>query len=535
MRQQRFRRRRLERNEVAALLGTSAVRVLVAVTALLSSVVSTDVARAGTYVMRNCDVPGHANSLLGPWQTYEMQPNAMFTDACANGGGVVFSIVGVPQMSGGGWATLGLLKPASGPQSAITFVKAVLWYAARLDGTGAPINLSSIEIHGDSTNRPGVSNGPPGAENLVLEQQFDPQQTVLYKVGVVCGPPFGQTCFPAAAAPLQIRGMEVTLNEDVQPLVSPPSGTLLEDGPQSGIRTLTYSASDAQSGLARVDVMLDDTLVASRDLTPRCPAVDFTVCPAAQDETLDIDTRSVPNGSHSLTVRVRDAAGNERLVTGARPVVVANPASPGSAPVYTLTANFRGSSRSSLTVPYGRRVSLRGRLTGLHPTPAGTEIEVLERVDRRGARELSAGRVSTTADGSFSYALRTDRASRTVRLAYRPAVGVESVSRSLKLRIRAGSSLHASLRGRVIHFGGRVRSGPIPEGGLRIRMEGRAPGSAWTSFANLRTTRKGGFSGTYRLPIRRPGVKLRIRAFVLTKDGYPYLSSRSGVVTLRVR
>jgi hypothetical protein len=529
------RRRRLEGDEAPASGRARATAVLVVVTVLLPSAIGTDVAGAGTYVMRNCDVPGHANSLLGPWTTFEMQPNAVFTDACANGGGVFFSIVGVPQMSGGGWATLGLPKPASGPQSAITFVKAVVWYAARLAGTGAPINLSSLEIHGDDTNRPGVSNGPPGAENLVLEQQFDPQQTVLYKLGVVCGPPFGQTCFPTAAAPLQIRGMEVTLNEDVQPLVSPPNGTLLEDGPQSGIRTLTYGASDPQSGLARVDVLLDDAVVASRDLTPGCPAFDFTVCPASQEETLQIDTRSVPNGSHSLTVRVRDAAGNERLVTGARPVVVANPASPGSAPVYTITANFRGSSRSSLTVPYGRPVSLRGRLSGSQPSPAGTEIEVLERVDRRSAKEFRAGRVSTTADGSFSYVLRTDRASRTVRLAYRPPVGVESVSRSLKLRIRAGSSLHASLRGRVIHFGGRVRSGPIPEGGLRVRMEGRAPGSAWTSFANLRTTRKGGFSGTYRLPIRRPGVKLRIRAFVLTKDGYPYLSSRSGAVTLRVR
>ncbi len=50
--------------------------------------------------------------------------------------------------------------------------------------------------------------------------------------------------------------MEVTLSEDMPPSVLPPAGTLLSDGPQSGVRTLTYAASDPQSGLAKVEVLL---------------------------------------------------------------------------------------------------------------------------------------------------------------------------------------------------------------------------------------------------------------------------------------
>ena len=95
--------------------------------------------------------------------------------------------------------------------------------------------------------------------------------------------------------------------------------------------------------------------------------------------------------------------------------------------------------------------------------------------------------------------------------------------------------MRASLRGRVVRFSGKVLSGPIPKGGKRVQMEGRSPGSAWTAFKNLRTDKKGRFSGTYRLRVRRPGVVLKVRAIVPSEAGYGYLGSRSRAVTLRVR
>ena len=285
-------------------------------------------------------------------------------------------------------------------------------------------------------------------------------------------------------------------------------------------------------------MLLDETVVASRDLTPICRYADFAVCPTSDDETLEIDTRAVPNGSYDLALRVRDAAGNEQVVHGERPIDVANesPVESSSVVPYALVAKFKGSSRSKLTVPYGRRVSVRGRLTqGSQPVGAGIPLEVMERPDRRGAVEKRTRTVMTKADGSFSIGLATSRPSRVVRLAYRPAGGGQVVSQALKLRVRAASRVRASLRGRVVHFSGRVLSGPIPKRGKRLQMEGRSPGSAWTPFKNLRTDTKGRFSGTYRLRVRRPGVVLKIRAIVPSESGYGYLSSRSRAVTLRVR
>ena len=130
----------------------------------------------------------------------------------------------------------------------------------------------------------------------------------------------------------------------------------------------------------------------SRDLTPSCRYADFAVCPASDDETLEIDTRALPNDSYDLALRVRDAAGNERVVHGERRIDVANesPVASSSVLPYAIVAKFKGSSRSRLTVPYGRRVSVRGRLTqGLKPVGAGIPLEVMERPDRRGAVEQS--------------------------------------------------------------------------------------------------------------------------------------------------
>jgi hypothetical protein len=185
---------------------------------------------------------------------------------------------------------------------------------------------------------------------------------------------------------------------------------------------------------------------------------------------------------------------------------------------------------------YGRRVSIRGRLARNGGAVApGTRIEVLERRDQSGAREISRAPVKTNPDGSFSVVMDTTRPSRTVRLAYRPAIGSEVASRALTLRVRAASTVRASLRGRIVRFRGRVRSRPLPKAGKRVVMEGRSPGSAWTAFKSVRTDRQGRFSGTYTLRVRRPGVTLKVRAVVPRENGYGYVGSRSRAVTFRVR
>jgi len=565
-RSERYRKSR-GRRSTAGLVAT--------ITVLMMGAAEVQIAGAGTYVMRNCSVPGHANSSLGPWFDHESTPKMVMMDECVTGGGVGYRFVGPQQLYFGDSSVLALRRPTSGPQSQIKLVKVSMWYAARMRGSGPPLRVSSLDFRTDGTVRPWLITGAPGAETLSFEQQLSPEETTLYKLVFGCGPLATPAppdpCVADSSMPFQVRGMEVTLSEDTPPLVSQPGGTLLAGGPQSGVRTLTYAASDPQSGLAKVDVLLGQTVIATDDVTTRCFYSDFTVCPASIDETLQIDTRAVANGAHRLSLRVRDAAGNESEVDSGRAIEVVNdpgpagaspgvgssgspslghvgfpprlgpggaPPSPGSAdtPPLTLAASFNGIKRTTLTVPYGRRVMVRGRLMqGAQPVAGGTQVEVLERLDHKGKREKATARVETKDDGSFSVAVATRRPSRMIRLVYRATGGVQVVSRALRLNVRAASRLRATLRGQVVRFSGRVLSGPIPARGKKVQMEGRSPGSAWTRFKILRTDRMGRFSGTYRLRVRRPGVVLKIRAVVPREDGYGYVSSRSRGVSLRVR
>ena len=506
------------------------VGVVMTIIALLQSAIGAEPAGAGTYVMRSCNVPGHPAAPMHPWVAASNPASGVsIVDACATGGGVAFALGDARQLLGN--AQIMVQQPIA-PRNQIKFVKAVVWYAARLAGSGTPINFFTYYLLPDWTAAFGPFTSPPGSENMVTEQQLSPE-TASFFAGIHCPP--GATCVAADRVPLLVRGMQVTLREDVPPSVSRPSGTLLASGPQSGVRTLAYSATDPHSGLSKVEVLLGETVVASHDLTPQCPHSDFTACPASLDETLQVDTRAVINGPHHLTVRVQDAAGNERTVDTGHVVDVANDASAG-ATGGPLTIKFNGTSRSTLVVPYGRPVSVRGRLAPEgQPVAAGTPIELLERLEGIGKPEQSTARVRTKGDGSFSVRLSTNRPSRTVRLAYRPTADSQIVSRPLKLRVRAASRVRASLRGSTVRFTGRVLSAPVPRAGKRVVMEGRSPGSAWTAFKTLRTDRAGRFSGTYRLRVRRPGVTLKVRAVVPRETGYGYLGSRSRAVSFRVR
>jgi hypothetical protein len=510
---------------------------------LATSVVGVDRAHAGTYVMRACNVPGHASATIGPWQ-----PVPAFTvavvDSCLSGGVIGFSVPGIQQMRRDTRAALHLARPSEGPRRTIGFAGLRLWLVARLTGSGSSLHVATTTRTTAGAVRQKLV-GPPGADAMRAPRvaSLDPRSTEAIQVELVCSDDAPLDCLPEHGTPLAVHGAEVTLVEDVAPVGSISGGTLLAPGPVSGVQSLRYSASDPQSGLARVEALVGDAVVATRDLTARCAYADFTACPASDEGSLSIDTNDVPDGTHRVTLRLSDAAANQHVVHVPSLVQVAN-GSRASAPEALssprrarLVARFAGSSRSTATVPYGRRVTIRGRLSAASRRGLGrVAIEVLERAARAGAPEVAVGSVRTRADGTFSYALRRHGPSRTVRLTARDVAGrVAAASTTLTLRVRAASSLRASLRGVTVRFGGRVLTGPLAERGKRVTLRGRARGYAWAPFASVRTDRRGRFSGTYRLQAHRPGVELQIRVVVPTERGYPYLGYRGRPVTLRVR
>jgi hypothetical protein len=476
---------------------------------------------------------------MGPWRP---APGAdiVIVNGCTSGGGYRFTLPGVRTMNNPSRATLDLALPANGA-GAITLVGIRAWASTRLAGSGVRPGAGIIVLSAARAETVASFEDARSALEPVVVTSLPPPAPAL-QIALVCE----QSDRPAAtssldsfcnlndATPFELRGVEVTLREDVRPTGSAVGGTLLGDTPVSGIRGLDYSASDAQSGLARIEAIVDGIVVAARDLVGRCEYADFAACPLDDRDSMSIDTRNIADGRHALSLRIIDAAGNGNDLP-VQSIDVRNsqalPTSPGlaTADAAHLTAVFAGSSRSKLIVPFGGRATVRGRLTSTSLSGlAKATVDVFERV---GAKEVAVGRAQTRSDGRFSYTLAARRPSRILRLAY----GSIASSPPLEVRVRAAATFKATLRGTTVHFSGRVLSRPLPRAGKLVRLQGRAPGYAWAPFVALRTDRHGRFSGSYRLQARRPGVRLQIRARVPTERGYPYINYTGSPVTLRVR
>src|SRR5689334_4573708 len=93
--------------------------LVAAIGTFLLSAPTTEFARAGTYVMRNCSVPGYADAPLGPWRVQALADKFVMADACANGGGWSFRFNGAHELPSGPAIVLSLDRPDTGPQSAI--------------------------------------------------------------------------------------------------------------------------------------------------------------------------------------------------------------------------------------------------------------------------------------------------------------------------------------------------------------------------------------------------------------------------------
>jgi len=497
---------------------------------------------AGTYVMRSCNVPTQPAATMGPWRPVP-SPSIALVVNCSVGGGVDFRLPSTRASGAYETASLILEAPRDEQRRVIALKRVRVWGNARLNGTGplqtntAIGRIADVRIDLDALGSYG--------DDVPVEQNLA-SLTSSVQLALTCGesdrPTWaaaGETaCYADVDLPLQVRGIEVTLREDVAPTGSVVGGTLLGNQPIFATHSLEYSASDAASGVAKVEALFGDSVVAAKDLAPRCTFAGWSACPVSDRDTLPIDTREVPDGRYLFKLRTVDAAGNsheERI----QDVEVRNQTSPTPAPTIglagvdetRLTARFASSPRSSMVVPWGRRMTIRGRLTG--PTQrglGGVQIDVFERTARTGARETAVGSTQTRPDGTYSYTLASMRPSRTVRLAYGSAA-----ARLLRVKVRAASTLKASLRGTTVHYSGRVVSRPFPASGKRVILEGRAPGYGWAAFAVLRTNRLGTFSGTYRLGIRRPGVRLQIRARVPAERGYPYTAFVGRPIALLVR
>jgi hypothetical protein len=495
------------------------------------ALVSTPVANAGIYKLYSCNVPGRETPVpsTAPWTAKLDNLNTYFFDNCASGGsfGIGLNLRFMHPITS---ASLALVRPATGPKAAIGIVRYRTWVTAELTGSGAPAFIDD----GGAFSPPGGTT--PDGEPWVSVPFSQTNPGVYVRLQCSGGAP--SDCMFDSTKPLQVRGVESDLYEDVPPTGEIEGGTLIDGGATSRPRTLSFTATDEESGVARVDLLLGDTVVGVKDLDSSkavCPHTDLNACPSRYAADFVVDSSLIAPGEYPAILRITDAAGNRKLITSTRPALIGNG-----------TASFAGKTKLTVSFPkagstyttnFGRSVRMHGRLMSFGGIPlARARISVMERPTTRHGRIRTSFAV-TAADGKFRYLASGRRPSRTIEFRYsteggNPALGV---SRRLQLRVRAASTFKVSLSGILVHYSGRVLTHPLPRNGKLVFVQGRAAGGAWQRFAVRRTDKAGRFSGRYRLRVRRPGIKLQFRVEIPKQSGYPFAARVGQAVTRVVR
>ncbi len=212
--------------------------------------------------MRSCNVPGERGVPVGPWR-WQTSANTFANDECARGGG--FGI-NAGTMNPGDAA--GVVLETGG---VIAIRRVRLWMVARLRSTGSAMFAATSS--GTSTSAtPADLFGPPGGATLTTpyESPMLSADTSIYIVFVSCSGNTGEACTPLDTNILDVRGVEVTLEENKAPSALVEGGDLLAEGPRSGVRTLAFKVSDPESGVLRVSAIIGKTVVGTTDYSGSC-------------------------------------------------------------------------------------------------------------------------------------------------------------------------------------------------------------------------------------------------------------------------
>jgi hypothetical protein len=122
-----------------------------------------NVAVAGTYVMRSCNVPGHRSAPAAPW-AWLHTGNTYSNDECASGGGFGVNAGAMQRVTAAGVV---LERPREGPQNVITIRRVRLWLVARLTSTGSSLFVAASAGGNTGTLSDNIF-GPPRRRYLNL-------------------------------------------------------------------------------------------------------------------------------------------------------------------------------------------------------------------------------------------------------------------------------------------------------------------------------------------------------------------------------
>jgi hypothetical protein len=534
---------------------------------------------AATYDAYSCTQPNGAPAPIDGWTPFSNNANMVAESGCAQGGWLAAGMLGwkeVPVAAESGWTFL--------PPAGTRVTQATLHYQydnSDWQDTGTATAFESLEapyrgsrpfmncVHAEACccNQTPFE-GRVSKANLVSVPAADLEPERIPGGGT--GPPAGITmvtgcenpngganyCDGASikyAAVALMSMATITLEDASPPQVTVVGGTLTTGAELEGTQTLALTGTDSGSGIYKAILDVDgkeaqSTVVDNNgghcenvgQTTDGKPAFLYVVPCALEvnDQFVSFNLATVPDGPHTLTVVVSDAAGNATTVLN-RKVVVGRGACNGTCGDHaTLTATS-----ARLLKPLTRSYAHSGlRLSGTLREPsgapvAGAHLELLQQASYTGAPIRVAAVVTTSSAGSWTFAVPRGP-SRVLLVAWRSHALDAGYAAQLEYheRVFADIALTAPRRVRVgspFDFRGRLIGGYIPPERGTIQMEVFFSGR-WRTIETLRSTSRGRFVYGYTFSTGA-GSSYRFRAVTRYTRTYPFLAATSRSVRIGVR
>jgi hypothetical protein len=383
----------------------------------------------------------------------------------------------------------------------------------------------------------------------------------------------------------EIAGFRADIGDYEPPNVSAVRGSLVTSSSQAGPETLEFDASDKGVGVfravaeARINRGGEWREIVSAPVQNggKCTPVHETnylfefsapqPCPTAVAAgKLRLADGDLPPGTHSLRVRLEDAAGNSKLLIEPRAYSVTSPAEH-TPPLATVGAQpgltgvpapiaLAGSASPqpvghiSISRPRARGLrssgsfTIQGRLLDVAGTPLPRAVVFIQsrsyfpKLQAAGRPWTSLGSSTTDKEGTFRAHIPAGP-SRSIKVTY--GYGASAAVAQAEFTVPATVDLRAERtrvrNGRSAVFRGRV-AGPIPSGGVFVALEVREP-NRWVPVATTRRWVKTSNTGTFTLAYRflrtfQPAT-YRFRVVADEDSAFQYRRGTSRALTVHVR
>lgn len=489
-------------------------------------------ARAGTYSVSICGSLANPSTGTAGWNEFRVRPGFHYAAVSCAGDGFGVGVEQAPTATTRGVRTGWTLT------------------------LPAPLTVSSMDVHflgsvtlwsGWSTEIWGLRRGT-SQWLTVIHCAGDHCDSVLHRLpmydvgavgfGVSCGDE-DHDCAAGTHASIYVSDMRLNLTDPSVPRAALVGGALSTNRPVAGVASVSFRATDAESGVRSAALLVDGRVLGTRQFdtaSHSCvePYTSPKPCPQSVTGSFTVDTRQLLDGYHQVQLAVHDATQQNTAVVGPWTVDTRN------ATVSNLCPSSIGPSARIRLRPNPVRFGHGAALSVLWPAVPWPSVEAV--IFRGTDRLVGVGRAVGTARRPLVLDVPPGK-NRTLRVGLRPvgSHGPFACSGPVVMRVRAGVRLkkvtpHMVRNGHRVRICGKLAGGRSAAHRALI-LEARAKGGRkrWVPVHVMRTDRHGKFHFAYRFrrTFQRTTFMFRVRCPSLR--GFPYAPGRSRVRRVVVR